>query len=274
LVNRLWSEVVSGELFGQYGLMLASAFVPLLLVHRRGLWRILISPQYVLCGAGIAVACVAQPKLGSGSNHVFMAFAGLAICGCIGLAWLSRNVPGLLGKRLKLLFVAIQLTVVMIPGLRDYTAYLADDLDRRKYETIAEIFRAGKTCMYGGFVYLPVVFGQPPSGHYGDELSRWTNSQMDFANKPDSLVEPFRRQEFDYVIMDLYGDQSDPTIRAVLENYTLVAQLPAHKKARGDLNMRFGQVVLQANRLVIPKWFPPPHLTVPSTPEGFKTPRN
>lgn len=251
LGHRIGAEVLSQFYLGLFALMLIAALVPLLRGERGAWWRTLWRAEYVMAGAGVAVACIAWPKLGSGSSHGFIGAAGLVICGCIGLQhWMANGAAA--GRALLMpAIVLLQVLIVFLPAMREYRFTLFDDADYQKYERVASYFRAGKTVFYQ-YPYLPRVFGQPATGHYGNEACRWQNGRWTFAAKPASLSEPFRKQEFDYVILSVLNDGSDPVVRAAMENYQPIDRLPQHPRGRDWGSMREELLVLKAKRLLAP----------------------
>ena len=249
ILARLWDEVFSREMLGTFGVLFLMSLVPFVSARPRELWAEIWKAEYVLFGSGLAVACIAHPKLGSGPTQAIMAVTGCAICGCIGLHRLARSLQTPFSTKFVAVAAAFQLITMLLPLLNTYPAYLIDHYDFDKFDQVSKVFQKGSAIYYGEWVYMPVVFGQPPSGHYGDENAKWSHNRMDYARKPDSLVEPFRRQQFDYIILEIPTDGADPSVRAIADNYVGIAKLPPHPEYRQAGTLRGEQIVLQAKRL-------------------------
>lgn len=249
LVQRLWTEVFFPDLLGRYGLMTVLMMFPVLATRRRTLLGFALKPEYVMCAAGIAVTCIAQPKYGSGPLHALVAYAGISVCGAIGLHHLSRMLPSWLSDRLLAWVVVLQLIILLISGVPTYSTLLVDEVDRAMYKQVADVFRSGRTAFYY-WSYLPTLFGQPESGQYGDETMKWKDGRTDYSATPASIYEPFVREEYDYVILPVFADQRDPSVQAVLAHYKAVSRLPGHPRGTVGGNFRYEKVVFKANRLM------------------------
>jgi len=248
VANDLFNQVLFPDLLGRFGPMTAMTLVPLLFCKMKEWWPSVLRAEYVMCGAGILVACISQPKAGSGSTQALIGYSGLLVCGSMGLTRLVECVPEEAGRRLTAWLVSLQIVVMWLPGTREFRYRLIDAGDREQYERVAEMFRAGRTCFYH-FGYIPTTFGQPEAGVYGDESTMWKDGRQVW-NKPEHLHEPFRRQEFDYVIVPEFADGRDPTVQAIVENYEAVGKLPQHPRGRHGGNARWGKIVFQAKRLL------------------------
>lgn len=259
ILSRVWDEVLSKQVFGLYGLLLAFSFVPILLAKKEEMWRQFLEPEFVMCAAGVAVGCIAQPKIGSGSLHCLVAYCGLAVCGCIGIQFFIKRLSVNNVQRLVAWLVTLEICILLVPAVSVYPTFLADGFDHQKYKQISDIFQRGRTCMYQ-FPYMPRVFGQPCAGFLGTELTVWSKGRMDYARKDESLNEPFRHQEYDYVILGVftnpsdpntvYPDYADPSVRAMLESYTMIGKLPAHPRWPQGGSIRMTHIVLKAKRLL------------------------
>ncbi len=250
IAQRLFDEVLTKELIGLFGLMVVMALVPVFMSRSFGeFWRTVLTPEYVMCGSGVAVVCISQAKMGSGAIHALIAFAGLAVCGSLGICRLAKALPADWGARVTAWVSVLQLMITMVPGLGMYPFHLIDQFDREKYGQIASVFKSGRTCVFG-YPFMSRVFGQPWSGYTGDEFTSWVNGQMDYSAKPDSLVAPFRNQEFDYVILPPNSDGEDPVVKAIVANYAPIGMLPRHPKGVRGGNMRYEYYVMRAKRLM------------------------
>jgi hypothetical protein len=236
------------DLLGRFGLMIAVLLVPFLLCESfRDFWRRAIRIEYVMLGAGVLVALIAQPKHGSGRVQAIMAYAALLSCGMIGLWFLQQQMPEKFGRRLVSLVVLGEMVVLMIPAVTGQKALMADDFDWRLQDSIGSVFKSGLTCFYP-YGYIPTVYGQPDTGPLGDELM-WKDGKLDYSLKPDKLSKPFRDQYYDYVIMAGFSTREDPIVQAIVENYDAVDRLPTHPNGPAGGNMRFGHYVFRAKRL-------------------------
>ena len=248
---RLWSEVWGAQFLGQALLMLVFALWPLVSSKTVGeAWRRLLTPEYVMAASGILVACIAQPKMGSGNNHAVIAFAGLVICGLEGLQGAAGQFrEARMGRTFLAAVVVLQQVVLMLPAWKEATMRFLDAVDRSKYEQVADVFRKGNTILYH-FPYISRSFGYPEGGHQGNETCRWIDGKWSWANKPDFLNVPYREQRYDYVILCAsVVDRDDPTIQAIMENYSLSMTLPPHPTKPNTLMLRYPVFVLKANRL-------------------------
>lgn len=248
LVQRLWNEVLFPDLLGRYGLMAALAAVPLLMSRPRDLFGFVLKPEYVMCAAGIGVAIIAQPKYGSGPLHALVAYAGLSICGAIGLWHLARLLPAPLNGTLPAWTALLQVCVLLVSGVPTYSTLLVDDADRAMHQQVEDVFKSGRTAFFY-FPYMPTLYGQPEAGLYGDETMKWKNGQTDYSATPPEIYAPFVRQEYDYAILPVFADQRDPAVRAILENYTGVTRLPGHPRGPAGGNFRYEKIVFKAKRL-------------------------
>lgn len=244
---RLWNEVYGRDFFGKFGIMAAAALLPLLLAKKGTFWKTLLTPEYFLCGAGIGVASIAIPKIGSGEVHAMLGYAGLCICGCIGIHQLAKRLTPDVGARVLVAVPLLQVAVLAVLLLGHIRDALIDEYDRAKYAQISAVFRTGRTCLWG-VPYIQKAFGQPISGYPGDERSVWHMGRMRY-DKPEPLLQPFRRQEFDYIVMPAFMDRSDPMVQVILENYQPVDRLPGHPRGAKGGNLRYDYYVLRANRL-------------------------
>ena len=248
---RLWSEVWGTQFLGQALLMLAFSMWPLISSKTVGeAWRRLLTPEYVMAASGILVACIAQPKMGSGNNHAVIAFAGLIICGMEGIQSVGGQFrEGWMGKNFVTALVVMQSVVLLMPAWKEASMRFLDAVDRSKYDQVADVFRRGNTILYH-FPYISRAFGYPEGGHQGNETCRWIDGQWSWANKPDFLSVPYREQRYDYVILCAsVVDRDDPTIQAIMENYSVSMTLPPHPTKPNTLMLRYPVFVLKANRL-------------------------
>ena len=249
-INRLWQEVFQMELFGAFGIMAAMTLIPVLQSKSaQEFWKTVLTPEYVMCGAGIVVVSISQPKMGSGGIHAMIAFAGLAVCGSMGIHALSKLIQGPLGQRIAAWLVTAQLVIMLVPAMNNYGPNLIDQYDREKYNQISSVFQSGRTCVFG-FHYLSKEFGQPWSGVPGDEFTSWVDGKRDYSGVPDRLIAPFRNQEFDYVIMSPYVDNADPVVKTIIENYKPINVIPRHPRGPRGGNMRYEHYILMAKRLL------------------------
>ena len=61
---------------------------------------------------------------------------------------------------------------------------------------------------------------------------------------------PYREQRYDYVILGASTiDQADPTIQAIMENYSIAGTLPPHPTRPNTLMLRYPIYILRANRM-------------------------
>ena len=261
LIQRLWTEVLFPDLLGRYGLMTALLLVPVLAVARgRDVFSFALKPEYVLCAAGIAVACIAQPKYGSGPLHALVGYAGISICGAIALYQLGRMLPRPLADLFPAWIVILQTVILLLSGVPTYSALFVDSYDQAMYQQVTEVFKRGRTAFFY-YPFLPTLFGQPEAGQYGDETMKWKNGRTDYSATPPSIYEPFVREEYDYVILPVFADQRDPTVQAILSHYKGVSKLPGHPRGVAGGNFRYEKVVFMANRLQ------PAQSPVPSNPQ-------
>ena len=248
---RLLNEVWGLQFLGQVVLLFVLSLWPLFASRSFSeAWRQLVSPEYAMAASGILVACIAQPKFGSGNNHAVIAIAGLIVCGFRGLRRMASGMADAKGaERTVNLLAALQgiaLLILAWPVARDR---FVDRYDRSKFEQIDEVFRKGWTIMYH-YPYITGSHGYPEGGHHGSEMCRWIDGRWSYANKPDFLSAPYREQRFDYVILGAsVVDQADPTIQAILENYAVVSTLPPHPIRPNTLMLRYPVFVLKAKRL-------------------------
>ena len=248
---RLWSEVWGTQFLGQALILLAFGLWPL--ISSKSVveaWRRLLVPEYVMAAAGVLVACIAQPKMGSGNNHAVIAFAGLIICGMEGIFGAGGQFrEARMGKNFLAAMVVLQSVVLLLPAWKEATMRFLDAVDRSKYEQIADVFKKGNTILYH-FPYISKSFGYPEGGHQGNETCRWIDGKWSWANKPDFLNVPYREQRYDTVILCAsVVDRDDPTIQAIMENYSLSMTLPPHPTKPNTLMLRYPVFVLKANRL-------------------------
>ncbi len=248
--QRIWNEVLFPDLMGRFGIFFVMVLVSLFLTSE-GFWRTIWRPEYFMFGAGVAVAVIAQPKLGSGATQALVGYAGIAVSGAIGLHRLFKVLPAPAGGGVVAVLVAFQAVTVALPMISSYSMNLVDDNDRAKYQQIADVFARGRSCLLY-FAYLPKVFGQPDSGPFGEERSIWKNKRIDYSNKPDSVNEPLYKQVYDNVIVGAYAPREDPTLQAVLSNYKPVARIPGHPRGVQGGNLRYEYIVFRANRLMPP----------------------
>lgn len=249
LIQRLWTEVLFPDLLGRYGLMAALLLIPVFaLPNIREVFALVLKPEYVLCAAGIAVACIAQPKYGSGPTQALVGYAGLSICGTIALYQLGRMLSRSLAELFSLWIVVLQIVILLLSGVTTYSSLFIDDDDRAMYQQITEVFKRGRAAFFY-FPFLPTLFGQPEAGQYGDETMKWKNGRADYSSTPPSIYEPFVREEYDYVILPVFADQRDPSVQAILAHYKAVSKLPGHPRGVIGGNFRYEKVVFEANRL-------------------------
>ncbi|NCA81995.1 MAG: hypothetical protein EOM72_04545 [Opitutae bacterium] len=248
---RLLNEVWGVQFLGQVALLFLLSLWPVFSSRSFSeAWKQLLSPEYVLAASGVVVACIAQPKFGSGNNHAVIALVGLVICGFRGLRQMvDRMKESKWADQTRNLFVVLQAATLLVPAWTQSHHRLIDRYDRHKYGQIAEVFKKGWTVMYH-YPYITSSFGYPEGGHHGSEMCRWINGQWSYANKPDFLSAPYREQRFDYVILGAsVVDQDDPTIKAILDNYAVVSTLPPHPTYPNTLMLRYPVFVLKAKRL-------------------------
>ena len=202
-----------------------------------------------MCGAGIIVNCIAEPKMGSGAIHGVIGFAGLAICGSLGLYQLAKQMSPDVGQKMIAWVTVGQIVLMLIPAEQKYMPQLVDEADKSRYQEIVSVVQSARTGM-PGFPYLPVMFGQPAVGYPGDDFCKYVNGRTDYSNMPDDIVKPYRDQVFDYVIMTPYNDQNDPVIKAIIENYKPVSLIQRHPRGVRGGSMRYEQYILRAKRLM------------------------
>jgi hypothetical protein len=250
--GRLIREVWLGQFLGQTAILTLFSLWPLVRGGtRRAAWDRMLSPEYAMAGSGLLVASIAQPKFGSGNLHGVIGMAGLIVCGWHGLhvALQDLREPPI-ATRLRFLAVTLQTLVLLAPAWEQASLQRIDAADRERYTEIANVFKRGSTVLYH-FPYIASSFGQAEAGHQGDEKCRWIDGKWSHANKPDFLSEPYKQQRFDYVILGASViDQDDPTIRAIVENYSVVRQLPEHPTKPNTLMLRYPIYVLKAKRLL------------------------
>ncbi len=254
---RLLREVWGSQFFGQVLILLLCSLWPIVSSKSlRAAWGRLLTPEVVMAASGMLVASIAQPKFGSGNNHAVVAMAGLVICGWQGLQVAASQIRERKGPRWNAVFptvlsltVVLQTILLLVPAWKMASVRFIDTFDRLRYEQVEGVFKKGYTILYH-FPYITRSFGYPEAGHQGNEMCRWIHGQWNWANKPDFLSEPYREQRFDYVVLCAsVVDQGDPTIRAILDNYSISAQLPAHLTRPNTLMLRYPLFVLRANRL-------------------------
>jgi len=249
---RLMSEVWGSQFLGQLVLLLLFSLWPILSSKTWAeAWRRILTPEYTMAAAGIAVACIAQPKFGSGNNHAVIAMTGLLICGWQGVHVLMNQLQETgVGAKFRGGIVVLQTVVFLIPAWQQVSMRVIDKFDRQQYAQIEGVFKRGNTMLYH-FPYIARSFGYPSGGHAGNEKCRWIDGQWSYANKPDFLSAPYREQRFDYVILGAsIIDKGDPTIQAIMENYSVAMNLPPHPTRPNTLMLRYPVYVLKANRLV------------------------
>lgn len=250
--KRIFTEVFQDFFFGSIGFMLLFAFIYLLIddqFDQRSFWRRIWKSEYVMALAGIGVGIIASPKLGSGIPHCFIAGGGLTLCGMAGLYQISKLIKPSCSERICLGVALAQIFAILLLAVPIYPEFLIDHYDREKMANIANVFKAGRTCMFG-VSYIQRHFGQPSAGQADDEPTKWKNGKLTYAFIPDELTLPFKKQEFDYVIVASYFDPNHPVAKAITENYkTMIGRFPAHPKYPRIGDMRFDCYVLQANRL-------------------------
>jgi hypothetical protein len=244
--KRIISEVIGQELFGYFGLLTALSIFPLLHCRRGEYLRTLMQPIYVLLGAGLGVACISQPKWGSGPTQSLMLFGALAVCGCVGLKQVAAHMPTILRERFVAFMPIAQLVIVLLPALLNYSDYWIDEQDNLRFQKISEVFARGRTCFYE-LSYMPVLFGQKAAALQGADFFRGFN--MDFRNKSSRLVEPLERQEYDFILLATTSFNTlDPSIQAIQKNYNLRYYLPVHSKGEGYGFLRHQIVLAEAKR--------------------------
>lgn len=250
--KRIFAEVFQGFFFGPFGFVLLFTLIYLLIddqFDQRSFWRRIWKSEYVMTAAGIGVGIIASPKLGSGTPHCLTAVGGLIVCGMAGLHQISKLIKPSCSERICLGVALAQIFAILLLGFPGYSSQLIDRYDREKNTSIANVFKAGRTCLLGNH-YIQHQYGQPAAGNPDDEPTKWKNGQLTYAFIPDELTQPFKKQEFDYVIIGSYFDPSHPVVKAIMENYkTMLGRFPAHPKYPRMGDMRFDCYVLQANRL-------------------------
>ncbi len=253
IFDRLLSEVWGLHFLGQFGILFLLSLWPVF-SHKTfaGAWKEIITPEYTMTAAGLVVASIAQPKLGSGNLHAVIAMAGLVICGFRGIKLIMNQLGD---KYAPLKFrnttVLLQATILLIPAWMQTHVSLIDDADRQKYHQIEKVFKSGSTIMYHyPYPYIPPATDSPEGGHSGNENCRWINGQWSHEKKPAFLSQPYKEQKFDYVILGAsIIEQSDPSIQAILNNYDVVAALPPHPDYPNSFMMRYATYILKAKRL-------------------------
>jgi len=250
-VERLFNEVLYPHLLGRYGIMAALTVLPLILAGMKKFWPSVLKPEVVMCGAGVAVACIAEPKEGSGASQALVAYAGVALCGSIGLHELLAFLPEARRSPALAWLLVLQMLTLNLPAVSEFRPRLVDRSDREAYGQVAEIFRNNRAC-YLFFGFLPTLFGQPDNGNYGDDSTMWENGQLVY-DEPPEMNESFRRQEFDVVLLPGYVDRRDPTVAAILENYQAVGQIPRHPRGTHGGNARWEKYIFRAKRLLPPE---------------------
>jgi hypothetical protein len=248
--NRLWDEVLFRHVLGRFALMTFLSLLPILLMDGRRYFFNLLKAEYVMLGAGFLVTCIAQPKMGSGGQQSLVFDAALLMCGAVGLHRLGEAFAAPARHYILALVVFLQTATLLLPSISNYPLWLIDRHDREHFRQVAEVFKRGRTC-YLFFPYLPTTFGQPDSGLYGDEGTMWKNGQLVY-DEPDYINEPFRRQEFDFVLVPASVNQRDPTVKAIVENYRAVQKLPGHPRGTFGGEARFETYIFQAHRLLPP----------------------
>jgi hypothetical protein len=250
---RLWDEVLTKLLVGLFAVLILLTVMPLLLAKTfREFWETAFTPEYLMCAAGIAVNCIAEPKMGSGAIHGVIGIAGLAICGSMGLYRLAKQLSPAVGQKIVAWVTVGQLALLLIPAEQKYFPQLVDETDKARYEQIASIFRSGRTSMTW-FPALSIMFGQPPLGYPGDDFCKFVDGKQNYANMPDNIIQPYRDQVFEYVIISPYSDQNDPVVKTILENYKPVGMIERSPNDVRGGNMRYEQYILRAKRLLSPE---------------------
>jgi len=248
VLERLLKEVVLRNLMGIGGFTVLLTLFYLLDDRFGGFWERVLRPEFVMCASGFGVACISSPKIGSGGLHQVLSLAGFAICGYAALAKLANSEKSSLWRQTILWVPLLQLLFGLVVAIEDYPYNLADRHDRQKYESIANVFRSGRTCMYG-FSYIQKVFGQPLRGYLPDEPSKWVNGRMDYSGVTEEmkkeLTAPFTEKEFDFVIMTQAASRLCPVAQAVMENYQAVGVIPGHPRGPRGGNFRFQFYVMR-----------------------------
>lgn len=249
--DRIWNAVLFPEFLGWFGPCVLMAAVPLVFSRTwRDLWQTIFTPHYVMAAAGLLVALISEPKIGSGATQAIVGYIGVMICACLGLTRLAKFLPADLMKSFTVWFCILQATVLLVGAVPQYRTWLIDEHDRNTYRQVTEVFRAGKTCFFG-FPFLPKLFGQPENGQFGDELMQWKNHRYNYGDKPAAMNEPLVRQEYDYVILPMWADvRNDPSAKAVIDNYVPIYQIPGHPRGPAGGNMRYPLFVCRAKRLM------------------------
>jgi len=142
-----------------------------------------------------------------------------------------------------------QVITVLLLAVPTYPVCLIDRYDREKFTNIANVFRAGRTCLFC-VPYIQSQFNQPPAGVPDDDPVKWIKGRLTYEFIPNELTLPFKNQEFDYVIVGPYLDPNHPVAKAIMDNYkTLLGRFPAHPKYPRTGVFRDDCFVLKANRL-------------------------
>lgn len=260
--ERVFSEVLPFFL-KTTGFMLLFALVHLMVddcFDQHNFWQRIWKCEYVMTAAGLAVAIIATPKLGSGvPTHCFIAIAGITLCGMAGLHQTVRLMPKTCSERICLGVALAQVFAILLLAIPTYPACLIDRYDREKAANISNVFKAGRTCLFG-LPYIQHQHNQAAAGVPDDDPTKWKNGRFTYDFIPEELLRPFKKQEFDYVIVGTYYfDPNHPVVKAIQENYkTVLGRFPAHPKYPRTATLRHDCYVLQANRLQpVPQSNPP-----------------
>lgn len=250
--KRIFTEVLPFYL-GTSAFVLVFAFIHLLVddqFDRRSFWRRIWKIEYVIAVAGIGVGIIASPKLGSGpTSHAIIGVGGLALCGMAGLYQTAKLIKPSCSERICVGVALAQIAAIMLLAVPTYPSCLIDRYDRKKNANIANVFNSGRTCLFG-CPYIQRQYGQPSAGVPDDSPTKFKNGQLTYEFIPEELSLPFKKQEFDYVIVGSYFDPAHPVVKAIMENYkTMLGRFPAHPKYPREGGMRFDCYVLKANRL-------------------------
>ena len=245
---RLVDEVILKVFIGMAGFMTLMAVAQFLMIRAPGFWRSVWKAEYFLCAAGVGVACIAHPKLGSGALQDLVGLCGIAVCGCMGIYMLCRQMPEWAAVRWLVLIPLSQLAVVVLTGMSELPYALFDESDAAKYRQIGSVFQSGRTSVYL-FPFIQRAFGQKPGGYPEGDLERWRGGRVDYSIKADDMVKPYRDQEFDYVILPAYADNEDRAVQAVVKNYVGISRIEGNPRGPRGGNMRYAFFVMKAKRL-------------------------
>jgi hypothetical protein len=240
---------VAPELLQRYGWLAAIGVLPFITPSTwREKWQRVLQPEYVFCAAGLAVAFVAWPKYGSGSQQGLLALGGLSICGCIGLHHLGKLLPDPANHRMQAAFIMVQSLLLASLSASYVRIRSVDEYDEMHYAKISRIFRAGRTC-YFQYPFIPVLFGQPDTGNFGSEKDEWKDGKRDQSRLSAKLARPFTEQVFDYVIVPAYMSREHTSVKAALENYDVIDMIQRHPNGPDGGSTRWGDYILRAKRL-------------------------